>query len=254
MAQPARPLDPDLTDHASSVRLLVEHRLIGAPEIRMDEPPPTGAAEAEALARDARARLGVDGPLPALADVCARFGLYLLVVDSDAEGSWTALDGVGAAVIGGRTDSGGRRARAARQLGRHLFGEAHGIDAFARAFLVPAPALRQEWPADPRLRRPALVRVAGACRVSWDLVVRRAVDLGLVDEGEQRSLAAATPVLGDFLAQLGAAPVEDLPVGATGAAWKRAVLAAYGSSLITGEQALDLLHGALTGSADLPSR
>jgi len=257
MAQSARQLDPDLMDHASSIRLLVGHRLIGAPEIRMDVPPPTDVAEAEALARDARARLGVDGPLPALADVCERFGLYLLAVDRDADGASMVLDGVdgiGAAVIGSQADPGCRRSRAVRQLGRRLFGAAHSADAFVKAFLLPAPALRQEWPADPDQRRQTLVRVAGTYRVSWPLVVQRAGDLGLIDAAEQQSLAAAVPVRGDFLAQLGTVPVEDLAVGTTGAAWKRAVLAAYGSSLITGERALELLYGALTGPKDLPSR
>ncbi|QUQ71980.1 hypothetical protein [Kutzneria sp. CA-103260] len=244
----------DLKDHASSVHWLVEHGLIGAPEIHMAAAPPTGVAEAEALAREARAQLEIDGPLPALADVCERFGLYLLVVDHAADGASMTLDGVGAAVIGGQADPGHRRSAAARELGRHLFGDAHNVDAFAAALLLPASALRQEWPGDPSRRRPALVRVAGTYRVSWNLAVQRAGDLGLIDAVEQQSLAATPPVVGDFLAQLGTVPVEDLTVGTTGAAWKRAVLAAYGNSLITGTRALELLHGAVDGLEDLPSR
>jgi transcriptional regulator with XRE-family HTH domain/Zn-dependent peptidase ImmA (M78 family) len=234
------------------------------------EATPTDAAAAEALARAARARLGIDGPLPELADVCERFGLYLLVVDRDADGASMLLDeleGVGAAVIGGQADPGRRRSTAAHELGHHLFGDAYSsdvgvssddrervIDAFVREFLLPAAAMRLDWPADSEQHWTALVRVAGTYRVSWRLAVHRAVDLGLIDATEQRLLEARTPVLGDFLGQLGITPVGDLTSGTTGAAWKRAVLAAYRRSLITGVRALQLLHGAAHGPEDLPSR
>ncbi|MEV6611381.1 XRE family transcriptional regulator [Kutzneria sp. NPDC051319] len=263
-------LDVDLEDHASSIRWLIGRELIEAPEIRMTAATPTDVVEAEALAREARARLGVDGPLPALADVCERFGLYLLVVDRDADGASMLLDevdGLGAAVIGGQADPGRRRSTAAHELGHHLFGDAYSsdvgistddrervIDAFAREFLLPASALRHDWPVNPDQHWTALVRLAGTFRVSWKLAVLRACDLGLIDTAERQALDARTPVLGDFLAQLGTEPVRDLPVGATGAVWKRAVLAAYRRSLITGVRALQLLHGAAHGPEDLPSR
>ena len=263
-------LDVDLEDHASSVRWLIERELIGTPEIRLASASPAEAAMAEALAREARVRLGVDGPMPALADVCERFGLYLLVVDRDADGAsmlLDELDDVGVSVIGGRADAGRRRSTAAHELGHHLFGDAYSsdvgvsadgrervIDAFARAFLLPATALTQDWPTDADQHWPTLVRAAGTYRVSWGLVVQRARDLGLIDAAEKRLLDARTPVRGDFFAQLGTAPAEDLTVGTTGGAWKRAVLAAYRRSLITGARALELLHGAVRGPEDLPSR
>jgi transcriptional regulator with XRE-family HTH domain/Zn-dependent peptidase ImmA (M78 family) len=269
-ARAAWRLDVDLEDHASSVRWFIERGLIDAPEIRLAAATPTDAAAAEALARAARARLGIDGPLPELADVCERFGLYLLVVDRDADGASMLLDeleGVGAAVIGGQADPGRRRSTAAHELGHHLFGDAYSsdvgvssddrervIDAFVREFLLPAAAMRLDWPADSEQHWTALVRVAGTYRVSWRLAVHRAVDLGLIDATEQRLLEARTPVLGDFLGQLGITPVGDLTSGTTGAAWKRAVLAAYRRSLITGVRALQLLHGAAHGPEDLPSR
>jgi transcriptional regulator with XRE-family HTH domain len=269
-ARAAWRLDVDLEDHASSIRWLGGRGLIDPPEIRMTVSAPTEVAEAESLAREARARLAVDGPLPALADVSERFGLYLLVVDRDADGASMLLDdldGVGAAVIGGQADAARRRSTAAHELGHHLFGDAYSsdvgvsvgdreriIDAFAREFLLPAATLRREWPADSEQWWPTLVRLAGTFRVSWRLAVHRARDLDLMDAADARTLDARTPVLGDFLAQLGSAPAADLGVGATGAAWKRAVLAAYRRSLITGVRALELLHGAAQGPEDLPSR
>ena len=269
-ARAAWRLDVDLEDHASSIRWLIGRGLIDAPEIRLTAATPTDVPAAEALAREARTRLGIDGPLPALADVCEHFGLYLLVVDRDVDGASMLLDevdGLGAAVIGGRADAGRRRATAVHELGHHLFGDAYSsdvgisvgvrervIDAFAREFLLPAVALRREWPTDPDRHWPALVRLAGTYRVSWRLAVHRVLDLGLIDDTEMRSLEARTPVLGDFLGHLGTAPVEDLAVGTTGAAWKRTVLAAYRRSLITGVRALELLHGAADGLADLPTR
>jgi transcriptional regulator with XRE-family HTH domain/Zn-dependent peptidase ImmA (M78 family) len=269
-ARAAWRLDVDLTDHASSIRWLIERGLIDAPEIRLVAATPTDVAEAEALAREARARLGVDGPLPALADVCERFGLYLLVVDRDADGAsmlLDELDGVGAAVIGGQAEPGRRRSTAAHELGHHLFGDAYSsdvgvsaddrervIDAFAREFLFPAAALRLAWPTDADQHWPILVRLAGTYRVSWTVVVQRSRDLGLIDAAEKRALDARKPVRGDFLALLGTAPAEDLTAGTTGSTWKRAVLAAYRRSLITGVRALQLLYGAARGPEDLPSR
>jgi transcriptional regulator with XRE-family HTH domain/Zn-dependent peptidase ImmA (M78 family) len=269
-ARAAWRLDVDLEDHASSIRWLIGRGVIATPEIRMTAATPTDVAEAEALAREARTRLGIDGPLPALADVCERFGLYLLVVDRDADGAsmlLDELDGLGVAVIGGQADPGRRRSTAAHELGHHLFGDAYSsdvgvsasdreraIDAFARELLLPAVELQRDWPADADQHWQALLRIAGTYRVSWGLAVQRARDLGLIDATQRRTLEARAPVRGDFFAQLGTAPVEDLAVGTTGAAWKRSVLAAYRKSLITDVRALQLLHGAARGPEDLPSR
>jgi transcriptional regulator with XRE-family HTH domain len=268
-------LGVDLAEHADDVRWLVARGLLPEPELRLAEP--GSLTDPEAGAERVRAALDLPrGPLPALAGVAERWGLYLLVADRDADGCSMLLDepaGVGVAVIGGQLDPGRRRATAAHELGHHLLGDAYStdvgvsvqrdpreraIDAFARALLLPAGDLRAAWAEcdtggeDWQWR--ALVRIAGSYRVSWTAAVQRARELGLVEDLGVRELAARRPVRGDLLAQLGAVPEEDLPIGATGPGWKRAVLHAYQSDLITAARAVQLLHGEVRDPAELPVR
>jgi len=267
--------DVDLENHARDVTMLGKLGLIGEPELRLPAAAtPANRTEAESLATSVRQALGLPaGALPELADVSERWGLYLLVVDRDADGASMLLDsppGVGAAVIGGRTDPGRRRSTAAHELAHHLFGDAYSsdvrvsinaedreqvIDWFARALLLPTADLRQQWPegADEDAQWHTLVRIAGAYRVSWSLAVQTARDAGVIDAAATSSFVARRPVRGDFLAQLGTAPSEDLRTGTTGPAWKQAVLAAHEGSWITGGRALTLLHGAIPSLDDLPA-
>ena len=269
--------DVDLETHARDVAMLAGLGLIGDPELRLSDPTPIpgSKAEAELLARSVRQALDLPvGPLPDLAGVCERWGLYLLVIDRDTDGASTLLDappGVGAAVIGGRPDPGRRRATAAHELGHHLFGDAYSsdvrvsvdaddrervIDWFARALLLPTADVRQAWPAgaDEDTEWHALVRLAGSYRVSWTLAVQTAREAKLINSATSCSFLARRPVRGDFLAQFGTTPNEDLVTGTTGPAWKQAVLTAHSNADITGGRALVLLHGAISSLEDLPTK
>ncbi|MCP3800368.1 XRE family transcriptional regulator [Allokutzneria sp. A3M-2-11 16] len=261
-------LDVDLESHADDLGFLAELGLIDQLAVSF------GCVDADKLATAAREHLGIPhGPLPPLAEVTERFGLYLLVVDRDVDGASMLLDepvSVGVAVIGGQADPGRRRFTAAHELGHHLLGDAYNsdvggshddrealIDAFARAFLLPESDLRSEWRTvggDEDEQWRALLRLAGRYRVSWSVAVQRARELGLISPEVARVLRPRCPVRGDFFAELGVAPDEDLKLGATGPAWKRAVLRAYERSLITGNRALELLHGAVSSKNDLPLR
>ncbi|WP_086820130.1 ImmA/IrrE family metallo-endopeptidase [Allokutzneria sp. NRRL B-24872] len=256
-------LDVDLETHAADVAYMAKWGLIGEPAVSFD------LVEPNKLAAAAREHLGiVRGPLPSLSEVTERFGLYLLVVDRDVDGASMLIDepfSLGAAVIGGQADPGRRRFTAAHELGHHLLGDAYNsdvggsrddrealIDTFARSFLLPDADVRLEWRSAGEEPWRALLRIAGLYRVSWSVAVQRARELGLIDSTDARVLRPRCPMLGDFLAELGVAPEADLKNGATGPYWKRAVLQAYERSLISGNRALELLHGAVTSKKDLP--
>jgi transcriptional regulator with XRE-family HTH domain len=221
------------------------------------------------LARLARAALGLPvEPLGGLAEVCERFGLYVLPVDRDAEGASVLLDGYGAAVIGAKREPGRRRWTAAHELGHHLLGDAYHsdvgvaasgrrreavIDAFAGELLLPAAAVHAEWSAgtdDPRCR---LIRLAGSYRLSWTASVQAVARAGVVDAGTARVLRSDVPTRGDFQDVLGFEPTPDLPIGGVGPAWRAAALTAWKSGAITAARTAELLHGQLAAD-ELPRR
>ncbi len=265
-------LDADLEAHTRDAQWLVEHQLLLPAAL-----PPhlatgkAGSRDAAAdLARQARKELGqTSGPLGPLAAVTERFGLYLTVVDRDADGASLLLDGYGVSVIGGRAEPGRRRWTAAHELGHHLSQDAYHsdvgiaasrseqeqvVDAFASEFLLPAADMRAQWPEsgtqDPRA---TLIDLAGRYRLSWSAATAAAMHLGLVSLEEARRLRADQPTRGDFLARLGQEPEPDLLVGATGPDWSRAVVAGWQRGLLTAARAAELLHRRIV-AAELPQR
>jgi Zn-dependent peptidase ImmA (M78 family) len=224
--------------------------------------------DARELARRLRKQFGLgDERLGSLAEVCEGLGLYLRVVDRDADGASLLADGFGVCVIGGRAAPGRRRFTAAHELGHHALGDAYStdvgvaasrdereqlIDGFAAEFLLPESVLRTHWVERDEPRR-KLVAIAGLYRVSWSVAVGTAHRLGLLDDSERGRLAAETPRRGDFLAVLGADPAEDLVVGEAGPAWRRAVLTGWQRGLFTAGRTVELLAGTLKPE-DLPDR
>lgn len=209
------------------------------------------------------------GPLPALADVAERLGLYVLVADFDVDGaSLSPESGFGVAVLGGRPPSGRRRFTAAHEIGHHILGDEYQSDIgvaasrdereqlinfFAGELLLPSAELMTAWQGQggeaPWTR---LVRLAATYRMSWAGVVRAVQRLELISKPEAQVFYARTPQRGDFMAICGEAPIEDLQLDAVGPRWKKAVLAAYRQSRITQARAVELLHNALTED-ELPS-
>jgi Zn-dependent peptidase ImmA (M78 family) len=125
------------------------------------------------------------------------------------------------------------------------------IDAFAAELLLPSSVLQSASTGG--RPREELVRIAGRYRVSWSVVIGAAERADLFSADQLASLRAQTPVRGDFLAVLGEEPKQDLEIGDTGPAWRRAVLAAWERSLITSARTIELLGEALT-EEDLPPR
>ena len=233
--------------------------------------PAADPAGARATARAARRVLGVpDGPIDAVADVCGRAGLHLLVVDGLEAGASLLLDdGLGVAVIGGADDPGRRRFTAAHELGHYVLKDAYStdigvaaskdereqrIDAFAAEFLLPQDVVAGAWQSSAtRPERQRLIELAGTYRVSWSLVLRAAVGAGVLSSADASAMRARSPQRGDFLEVLGHQPADDLPVGTTSELWRRAAFRAWRSGVITSSRTVELLHGVI-GADDLPER
>lgn len=258
-------IDVALDAHARDAEWLVSHDFLTPGPFDYRE---LADAAPEVLAQTARGSLNRPrGPLGAIATVAESFGLYLVVVDQDAEGASRLLDQFGVAVVGGRRDPGRRRWTAVHELGHHLLQDEYhsdagvaaskdqreqAIDRFAGEFLLPEQDMRDAWDSD-RNRREVLVELAGQYRLSWGAVVHLARRRELLNGAEAQRMRANTPVKGDFLVVCGQEPTPDLEIGATGAQWRRAVLAAYDASAITGHRAVELMHSVVTVD-DLPLR
>lgn len=207
------------------------------------------AAEAAAAAVRHHLDLG-DAPLPGMADIAARLGLHVQVVDCDVDGaSMTPTPGLGAAVIGGRAPAGRRRFTCAHEIGHHVLGDEyspagsvgdsrddreHRIDAFAAALLLP-PSVRTAT------TREEMIDLAGRYRVSWTLAVT-ACGRPSVGDG---------PTLAEFI-QAGMDVPEDLITGHRSLLWRQAVLAARQDHDITDAAALAMLGEPAMTLDDLP--
>ncbi len=245
------------------------HWLVANGSLVPPVPPAAGTSDARDLARQARQIVDrPSGPLGPLAEIGEHLGVYLTVVDVDADGASAILDGYGVAVIGRAADSGRRRWTAAHELGHHLLRDEYTaevggvsasrsereqlVDRFAGEFLLPEQDLvaALDGITESHLRA-RLVAIAAEYRVSWSAAILRAQDCGLVTPGVAQVLRANKPVRGDFLAVVGREPQPDLELGEHGPQWKRAALKAHREGLITGARAVELIGGGITVD-DLP--
>lgn len=212
--------------------------------------------EADAYALAARTRKYLDvgaAPIGAVADVCARFGLWIAPVDAAVNGlSVTPAPGFGVAVVGGGVNPGRRRATAAHELGHHLSGDEYSsdvsvsasteqreklMDAFAAELLLPADACAVRLKGvDGEDARRELVRVCAEFRVSWSLALR-----ALRRAGDHRSFGDA-PTDGDFLEAHGSKPDADLTTQTMAGAWVQACMAAVRADAITPSRAAEMMR------------
>lgn len=243
-----------------------------------------GSAEqvgvAQAVALELRDRLGVGRePLGAMAEVCGRVGLHLVVVAGMEAGASLLLEpagdtadggvAVGVAVIGADSPPGRRRFTAAHELAHFVLQDEYAtdigvaasrdereqrIDAFAAEFLLPREGLVAAWDRFGGLpERARLVQVAGSFRVSWSAAVRAAGEAGVIGADGVGRWRSRPPQRGELLEVLGREPVEDLVVGETSPGWRQAVIAAWRAGAVTASRVVELLHGAVTES-ELPDR
>lgn len=233
--------------------------------------------DALALAGRLREMLQIGtAPLGPMADLCARFGLWIAPIDAEVDGlSATSSPGFGVAVVGSGVPPGRRRATAAHELGHHLSGDEYSVDlsvsasheereqlieTFAAELLLPsAVCLARISGLEGSLARLELVRVCAEYRVSWSLAVRtlrRAASqrypAGTQPVSIQYDLAPyeATPTDGDFLEAYGSKPEPDLQQQTMAAKWVQACMAAFRADDITPTRAAEMMRSAST-AADL---
>lgn len=213
--------------------------------------------DAQALARDARAHLGIgEEPIGAISDALSRFGLWVRTTQEqeNIDGlSMTPESGFGVAVIKEGLPPGRRRTTAAHELGHHLSADTyeasfhmvgdddreHLIDVFAAEFLFPAKIIKMEKEID----RDGLIGLAYAYRVSWMLAIAQSRRVGIAPEQID---AEPRPTREDFLRVTGATPVEDLQAPGLARAWIRACVKARDADQITFLRANEIALGALS--------
>jgi Zn-dependent peptidase ImmA (M78 family)/transcriptional regulator with XRE-family HTH domain len=257
-------LDVALEDQARNTSWLIDNGLLTPPALA-----PPGEHDASGLARHVRRVLGQPhGALGPMAEVAERLGVYLTVVDVDADGASVMLDTCSAAVTGSASDPGRRRWTVAHEIGHHLLQDEYTaevggvsasrdereqlVDAFAGEFLLPRDDLAAALAgATTETIRGRLIALAGEYRLSWSAAVARARQCGLIAPELAQRLRADTPVRGDFLAVVGREPQPDLELGDRGPQWRRAVLHAHHEGLITAARVVELLGSGLTID-DLP--
>ena len=231
-------------------------------ELSIDASPamefPATPEEAEEAATDVRALLGYDRREPAvhLAGRVAGIGLLafsLALREDGADGGSILLGTGGVAVINGTRDVGRRGLTLAHELGHYVFADEYStdwnvftsrsgtesqIDRFARAVLLPAPALADRWSGDDT--RTDAVRIASEYRVDMSTLARRLDELSLASPEETATVRATRTRRADIV-ELELVVAYELAPPDLPDTYVKAVLDVYRREEISAERALDLL-------------
>lgn len=263
-------LDRVIESFARDVEMLLNLEALTS-QPRDPDPMPTDLAEAERLADDVRARLGL-GHAPAhdLLGRVERLGLHALVVELGADnpdGAYVALDAVGATVINGSHPPGRRRFTLAHELGHHLLHDEFSTDwtlaepvdtreklinAFAVHLLLPRAGAVAAWRRHEGARDPrdAAIHLGVEYRLSWSAACAQLRNLGLLDPTQHANLACSPPTRADHL-ERELFIVEELQAPAVSPRYGKAVLRAFRGHKLGANRAVAMLHGTV-GLEDLP--
>lgn len=230
---------------------------------------PTTSDDAEALAVDARDLLAANdtGPCRHLADKLAKVGLLVFSLDLDPESADAAtilLDSGGVSVINGTMRVGRRRLALAHEFGHYLVADEYTVDwrvaeqtnperresvldRFARAFLLPAEIMRQEWQSfradDHHDLRSTAVRLASTYQVDMTTLARRLSELDLVGPDEANRIRSTRTTRADIV-EMDLLVGDELNPPALPRVYERSVLRLYRAETISAARALDLLLNA----------
>jgi transcriptional regulator with XRE-family HTH domain/Zn-dependent peptidase ImmA (M78 family) len=231
-----------------------------------------GKADAAALASQARSALGLDPhqPIADLVGPMAGIGLFAFSQElgEDApDAATTLLRRGGVTVVNSSRAVGRRRLAAAHELGHYLLADDYTvdwrlgrwsaeqrteslIDTFARILLLPDASLADSW-AELSTRigvRDAAVRLASEYRVDMSTLALRLGDLKLSEAGDLPAVRNVTTTRADIIEYDLVVP-SDLEATTLPRPYEKAVLALYRSERISGDRALELLHGTVDGGA-----
>ncbi|WP_245690837.1 ImmA/IrrE family metallo-endopeptidase [Sinosporangium album] len=127
------------------------------------------------------------------------------------------------------------------------------VEAFAAELLLPVEAVRRAGEAK-ATSRSILVKLAAEYRTSWTLALRQARNAELITPPEERELRGCLPTHAEFRDSLGWTPQPDLNAIRVPPSFAHAVMTAYRQGRITSKRALELMHGQLESTSDLPPR
>lgn len=220
----------------------------------------------ERVAREVRDHLNLGSePVGDLASTLEQFGLYSCSVPLGDGGADAAMvevsENVAVAVVDADARPGRRRMSMAHELGHWLFGDAFDagasesermINSFAVHFLAPREGIARLWrEADPRSVRDRAITVAAHFRLSWSATILQLRNLGLIGDGDYRSLEGRKPLSGEFV-KLGIAwTPEDADRTVLSPALASAIVEAYVDRRIAGPRVVELFRDTL-GIQDLP--
>lgn len=267
-------LDVVLEQAMSDTDLLIElgHLSASARPGVLDRP--ETLREAEALAGTARRLCGLDdtSPVTDLAGAAYAVGLLAFAepVAGAADAASTSNNSWGVALINSSNQVGRRRLALAHELGHYLLNDGYvedyridaatatsehevRLDRFARALLLPGPAVVDRWQAlSPGGVRQAAVLIGSVFRVDMSCLARRLhSDLGVVDAATADQVRGVHTNQADIVENDLYVP-HDLEGTWLPPEYTKAVLRAYRADDVTDSRALSLLRHTFTAD-DLPA-
>ncbi|MEU7909880.1 helix-turn-helix domain-containing protein [Microbispora bryophytorum] len=266
-AQASYRIDSALASWIREIRMLMSLGMLNSQPIKQYPDKVDGPSTAVEAARWLRRDLSLGiAAIASMAELCERCGQYVLVTDLPGDGA-SAMDGdIAAAVVSLNGDPGRRRSTAAHELGHLILGDEYStdigvsasrtereavIDSFAAELLLPVEAVRLASEEQGSIRS-MLIRLAAEYRTSWSLALRQARTAELISQGEEKRLRAHPPTHAEFRDSLGWTPLPDLNSIRVPPSYAHAVMTAYRYGRITSKRALELMHGQLESSEDLP--
>lgn len=265
-------IDGLLADIAGEVEFIhsLTSLLISSP----DEPWPCPQSDAEAEAMASQARQAIDiSPMEPLSDIARRVEqLGLLVFAKDlgrdtADAGSLLLRQGGVCLVNSAYKVGRRRLAVGHELAHYLVADEYTIDwrvaadanrtesrfdRFARALLLPASWLTEEWPRlseDSGIRGAAVI-VASQFRVDMSTLARRLTDLALTDATTAGDVREVRTTQADMI-EFDLHPTRELENTVQPRSYQQAVLRLVRDERISRERALDLLWDLLVDE-DLP--
>lgn len=233
---------------------------------------PGSLSEADSLAAEARALLGLDATEPIRDFVAQVAALGLLVFSVDlgvdtADAGTILLRQGGVTLVNSHNKVGRRRLAGAHELGHYLVADEYTVDwrvadsggdiealldRFARALLLPEGGLRSSWSQHMETRsvRDAAVLVGSQFRVDMSTLARRLHELGLIANDEIGMVRKVITTQADIV-DFGLVVPSDLEATSLPVPYQKAVLRAFRDERISRERALDLLQGTFADD-DLP--
>lgn len=238
---------------------------------------PKSVHEADDMAARAREHVGYTAtePVKDLQAHLATAGLLLFSrnfgVDAADAGTVLLAEG-GISLVNSTPKVGRRRLSAVHELGHYLLADEYTVDwrtahtgpdiegrldRFARAFLLPADVLLQEWPAAAHSSdvRTAAVKIAGTYLVDMSTLARRLHDLELVDASTANDIRAVQTTQTDIITH-DLYPSDEMAGTTQPRVYQKHVIALFEAEKLSRERTLDLLDGTFDDDdlPDLPPR